>query len=182
MEVHTLKKTKNKLVSLIMIAAFIFSLNTKADEIVYDENSVEYEVWHTMEDLGYSDYAIAGAMGNMYWESHFETQAVECGGSGYGLVQWTGSRQWDFVDFCTDNGYSTASVYAQIIFLDKESQSNSRYYAWMDNGGFTKVNFDYGETIEETTSTFFHCFERPGDDSLLDRIAAAYRYYEYFVN
>lgn len=181
-----------KKVTIILIGFLLFCFITircmdsmvvyAEEEIEYTEDSIEYQVWHYLEDLGYNDYAIAGAMGNMYWESHFEPEMVEYGGTGYGLVQWTGSRQWNLVDFCNENGWYTSSVYAQVMFFEEESDYDSAYYNWMNGEGFTKWNFDYATTVEESTSAFFHCYERAYDDTLLDRIYHAYRYYDYFTS
>lgn len=152
------------------------------DEVQWDEDSVEYKIWHYLEYLGYNDYAIAGAMGNMYWESHLETEMVEYDGTGYGLVQWTGIRQWNLVDFCDENGWYTSSLNSQLEFFKEESDPDSIYYNWIANDGFDKTNFDYASTVEESTSAFFHCYERAEDDTLLDRIYHAYRYYDYFTS
>ena len=60
--------------------------------VIITGESVEENVWNALVSAGFSEIATAGGMGNIYQESHFNTNAQENGNpnSGYGLCQWTG--------------------------------------------------------------------------------------------
>lgn len=184
---NLLKKLAITLLGLLLFCVlFLHDSNSITvyanNDTEYSEDSAEYKIWYHLKELGYNDYAIAGAMGNMYWESYLKPDIVEFYGTGYGLAQWTGSRKDNLISFCDNKYYNYNSIYAQIEFFEEESNSDSTYYNWINNEGFTKWNFDNATTVEESTSAFFYCYERANDDTLLDRIYHAYRYYDYFTS
>ena len=53
--------------------------------------TIQEKVWFALRDVGYSEIAVAGAMGNIDYESGgFDPNAIEGGsGEGIGLIQWS---------------------------------------------------------------------------------------------
>ena len=118
---------------------------------MYGSNAEE-KLWYALIDAGYSEYAAAGAMGNIWRESGFITNnledtansrlgmsdeeytaAVDDGtytnfasdSAGYGLCQWTSSgRKQGLLNYAKSKGVSIADTNTQIEFLLAELDSS----------------------------------------------------------
>lgn len=73
------------------------------------------QAYKTLHELGYSDAAIYGILGNMWQESTFNPTLS---GSYYGLVQINSGLKSDLVSWCSSNGYEYTSVEGQMRWLD----------------------------------------------------------------
>ena len=109
-------------------------------------NSVAEKLWYALIDAGYSEYAAAGALGNIYAESGMipnnlqnscedrlgtdeeYTNRINCGNysldefmtdsAGYGLCQWTTEgRKKGLYEYTVDQGYNVDSVDKQILYF-----------------------------------------------------------------
>lgn len=116
-------------------------------------NNMEEKVWFTLISAGYSEYAVAGAMGNFMQESAFRannlqdfynaewgisdeeyTNQVNAGardfvndGAGYGLAQWTfWSRKAGLLNFANSMGASIDDEDMQIKYLLQEMHQKPR--------------------------------------------------------
>ena len=54
-----------------------------------EKSGYEEEIWAEIRSYGYSVYATAAIMGNMYQESRMNPHAQNGSDGGYGLCQWT---------------------------------------------------------------------------------------------
>lgn len=89
----------------------------------------EEKIWNYFKDLGYSDGAIAGILGNLYQESRFDPSCKQYGGGpGRGLAQWGGSRLAELRSFAKSQGKSSTDLGVQLAFIDKEMREGKNVY------------------------------------------------------
>ena len=123
---------------------------------------------------GFSDISACAVIGNMYGESGVRTSALENGGGGHGLCQWTGGRWNNLQEFAKSQGKPWTDIEVQIDFLVKELDSMKMDAFWG------------AETVEEATEIFMRKFERPAEfvyaTSLPKRIGAAQKAMDMFGN
>lgn len=92
------------------------------------------EVYKILNELGYSDAAIYGILGNMQQESNINPEAR---GSYYGLVQISKSLEQDLNYWCTQNNFKSNTVEGQTRWLDYALTSGpekSCFSAYVDSG------------------------------------------------
>ena len=165
-------------------------------------NSIQEKVWFMLKELGYSDIAAAGAMGNFHYESgSFNPSMIEAGydenNGGIGICQWTNSgrgsegrntnlkryaqskgKDWRDEDIQVSflraelGGGGDASSYATVQLLDRREYYNNQY-AYKD--GWLNAT-----SVENSTQGFCYSFERPNANaaakSMSQRIAYAQEY------
>ena len=161
--------------------------------------TVAEKVWCALKELGYSDIAAAGAMGNLDYESGgLNPQAVEGGKTvetgGIGLAQWTASRNKMLRAYANAQGKEWQDAELQIQFLIAEltpgggadgyasyqlgSASSSKY----DGNRYTIDDFLNTQDIGTATKAFCYIFERPDKDaansSMSTRISRGQGYYD----
>ena len=156
--------------------------------------TLQEKVWFALKDLGFSDIAIAGAMGNIDYESGgFRAGAVEAGGTGegIGLVQWSFSRRQQLEAYANSKGVSWKDENTQIEFLIAEISGQGPAAGYADrrlagsirNEGITSTYAEWKDstTIEDATIHFMRFFESPASRaSYGDRLEAAKKYYNEF--
>ena len=154
-------------------------------------SSVQEKVWFALKNLGYSDYAVAGAMGNIDYESSgFSTVAVEGGsGEGIGLCQWSFGRKTQLIQYAESKGLSWQDEDTQIEFLVAEisgqgvarDYANQRTKGTVSGNTYTSASWASATTINDATLTFMVFFESPSNlNSLRERQARAQNYYNQF--
>lgn len=170
------------------------SYKNEMDEIEQDEieaaesditgNTTEEKIWNFLRAEGYSAAATAGIMGNMYAESGCQPDITEySGGGGYGLVQWTGGRRTDLVNWCANNGYSYSSLEGQLNFLIFEMEkSETTWLSYIESACGGIDNFKEITDVSVATQYFLNGFERAGVKALQKRLAAANDYYDRWKN
>lgn len=167
-------------------------------------NSVQEKVWFMLKDLGYSDIAAAGAMGNIHYESgSFDPTLVEGSfnenNGGIGICQWTNSprtntsgRNTNLKLYAASKGKTWQDEDIQVEYLRGEltKGGGADGYASYQLGdrvkfyglAVAKVSiWENATTIDEATQAFCYTFERPNKkaahDSMSQRIAYAQQYY-----
>ncbi len=81
-------------------------------------NTVQQKVWNALVSAGFSDYAAAGAMGNINGESGFNPNAEEGPyPQGYGLCQWSYERRTNYEAFAASKGKDVSDANTQIEFF-----------------------------------------------------------------
>ena len=149
-------------------------------------NSVTEKTWNALKSLGYSDYAVAGAMGNIHYESGgFNASAIEGGsGEGLGLCQWSFGRKTQLKNYAASLGKSATDENVQIQFLCAELTPGGTGFAdyqLMTNNGYSPSQWVNATSVAEATRAFCWTFERPnksaGNSSMSQRISAAQSYY-----
>lgn len=155
--------------------------------------SIQEKVWFALKNLGYSDIAVAGAMGNIDYESGgFNPSAVEGGsGSGIGLIQWSFGRRTQLERYAASKGISWQDEDTQVEFLIAEisGQGPAASYATQRRSGYIrneKITSTHNEwaaatSVNDSTLFFMRFFESPASTaSLNERIARANRYIQQF--
>ena len=159
----------------------------------YGEGTPQYIVWTRMIGAGYSEYAVAGAMGNIHCESGYDPSVIEKGsGAGFGLCQWTGGRRDQLNAFAAARGADPADINLQVDFLlaeiDKNHSDPNVSYQMSgtrtnNSGTWSYDTWANATDLSTATHSFCWVFERPNyEKSHIDnRIAAAQTYYEEFT-
>lgn len=151
--------------------------------------TIQEKVWFALKDLGYSDIAAAGAMGNFDYESGgFNPSAIEGGsGEGIGICQWSFGRKTQLMAYAKSKGKDWKDEDTQVEFLIAELSGTgpASGYAnrqFMSNKGYTESSFKNAKSVEEATKAFCWIFERPnasaGNSSMSERISRAQKYYK----
>lgn len=159
-------------------------------------NSVEEKIWFSLRNAGYSEYAVAGVMGNIYAESEFNIALIEYGYNdstgGIGLCQWTdcprGSgdgRNTQLKHYAASKGGKWTDENIQIEFLLGELSPGGgadgyATYALVTYNGYSPSDWVNASTPEDAAIAFCWSFERPGIPRMSVRTEAARRYYEEF--
>lgn len=147
-------------------------------------SDTEKTIWILLKSKGFTDYAVAGIMGNLYAESGLQpnnlqnngnsklnltdaqfTEKVDSGayseymfvhdGYGYGLAQWT--------YYTLKQQLYTAAQSVGTSIADLNMQINLLYTQLSDNGLVTSLNNSKG--VKEASNIMLTKFERPADQS-----------------
>lgn len=180
------------------VTDFDFSIydpkNFQSVSVTIEGGNVQEKVWMALKNLGYSDEAVAGAMGNIDYESAgFSTIAVENGGTGegIGLCQWSWGRKDKFLGYVAHKGVNWTDEDTQIEFLIAEisgqgpaaSFADRRIRGYIIEEKITATHDDWqnATSIEDATLQFMRFFESPRSRiSLSDRIDRAQKYYNQY--
>ncbi len=163
--------------------------------------NVEEKVWYALRNAGFSEYATAGLMGNIYGESGFNPTGIEGGynenNGGIGLCQWTNSgrgskgRNTNLKRYAQSKGSEWKNEDIQIQFLITEvtGKGEAKGYAskaFISNSlygrYYTENDWKNANSVEDATRAFCATFERPGaayfNSSMQKRVNAAKGYYD----
>lgn len=107
----------------------------------------------TLKNKGFSNYAVASVLTNIYFESAFTYDPTIEGdnGTSYGLCQWHDTR-WDNLKTMFPNSYS--EIGSQLDFLINELQTSyTSVYSYLNGSN----------TAEDMTYYFCYNFEKPAN-------------------
>lgn len=159
---------------------------------------IEKKVWNYLRGAGYSEEQTAGVMGNIERESGFNpfiaqgeasTPSVN---SGWGLVQWTGSRHAEIRDAVIDElgtEYYIAAPNMQQLPATMSAEDVDAMvlfqlrYIIGELEGVEKAAGDHlasTTTVEEATRSFEAKYERSGVMAIEERIANAQAFYDHY--
>lgn len=140
-----------------------------------------YMVFSYFHDLGFSNAAIAGLLGNMQRESTINPglwESLTVGSGGYGLVQWTPASGW--FNYASAHGIDTTDAdesgdgqCACVNNCTNDGQwipTSSYPYSWAEFAQLTDVH--------EAVKAFCYEYERPGVVALQDRLDYADHWYD----
>lgn len=116
--------------------------------------------WNYLLNQGFTAIQVAGIMGNLQQEHHFETTDTA---GGLGIAQWTGGRRENLLS--KSDPYN---IYIQLDYLMEEL--NGRYY-------YAKSELTSAMTIEAAVQVFQNKFEACGICRESQRIDYAYEIY-----
>lgn len=155
--------------------------------------TIQEKVWFALRDLGYSEIAVAGAMGNIDYESGGFNPAIVEGGSGegIGIVQWSFTRKAQLIAYAASKGLTWQDEDTQVEFLVAEisgqgvasGYSEHRTSGSIRDEGIISTSNDWANAsnIEDATIYFMRFFESPGDrSSYNERVVRAQKYYTEF--
>lgn len=159
-------------------------------DVNVDPSEVTDTVWTYMKKKGWTDFAIAGLLGNMQQESSFNTTCLESSAddgsatalnSGYGLCQWTNTqgnthgRRYGLFQYAASHGGAPSDIKMQLDYLLYGEGSDSALAREYGKKDFSSV--------AEATAYFCNKWERPNAAlaHLSDvRIPAAQKFYNYY--
>ncbi|GAA1491509.1 phage tail tip lysozyme [Brachybacterium sacelli] len=159
---------------------------------------IEEKVWNYLRGAGYSEEQTAGVMGNIERESSFNPfiaqgeASTPSIGSGWGLVQWTGSRHAEIRDAVIDElgteYYIAAPTMQQLPATMSEEDVDAMVlfqlrYIIGELEGVEKAAGDHLAstfTVEEATRSFEAKYERSGVMAIDERIANAQTFYDQY--
>ena len=141
-----------------------------------DPQAVKEYMWKFFLNAGFSEYAVAGILGNVYVESNkrFDPCAVNSSGY-YGLFQWGNGREKDFFEqgkvWARENGLPEDEGWKNVQFQCEYALED--YYngadGWLDryvkreDGTIlegTKDNFENAQNTSDTTLAWGISYER----------------------
>lgn len=149
-------------------------------------STAEEKVWFTLREAGFSEYAVAGVMGNIYAESGFDPAIIEGGnGIGFGLCQWSYGRRTQLEAYAASKGKDASDINTQVEFLLTEitpgatgpAQGYASYQLLYYNG-YNGDMWKSATTPEDAAVAFCWSFERPGIPRMSVRTQKAREYYE----
>lgn len=152
-------------------------------------NSVEEKVWFGLRSAGYSEYAVAGVMGNIYQECRFNPSSIQTGvdnadWKGIGLIQWTSGRKQGLKNYAESKGTTWEDVTTQIEYLIGELQRGggaNGYATWQWDGFVTYENqWTNATSATDAARAFCLGFERAGNAMMEVRTSKAEEYYAAF--
>lgn len=136
-------------------------------------NTNAEKIWNQLRGSGFSKYAAAGILGNMYAESGVDPNATEAGGGGgYGLVQWTPKSK--LTAYANSVGKSESSLSLQVEFLVKQLKGTTSIFP--DTAAYQPLM--NATSVSEATKVFLDYYERAGVANLQKRVTAAQGYYD----
>lgn len=148
------------------------------EELEWIEKSEEYEsaafIWRYFKDKGYSDYAIAGILGNIMAEVGGQTLYIQywlSSSSYYGMCQW--SRQYY-------PGAIGLSLEEQCDFLFNTIENEFDVFGYIV--GLSYEDFIQIENEQTAALAFAKVYERCGSGSYSVRQSNATEAYDYFVD
>ena len=146
-----------------------------------EKSGYEEEIWAEIRSHGYSVYATAAIMGNMYQESRCNPHSENGSDGGYGLCQWTNTgsgdaaRRTNLINWCNANGYDYTTVKGQVAFMDYEF--NKPYYQQFLS------NFKNSTNVNTAAYEWLLYFEGINDGTLGIRQSSAGTYFsDYSIN
>ena len=151
-------------------------------------NTAQEKVWFTLREAGYSEYAVAGVMGNIEAESGFRPSAIEGGnGIGAGLCQWSFGRRTQLEMYIQSKGTTLADIDSQVEFLLTEITPGGvgpaqgyATYQLVTYKGYSPEMWENAQSPTEAAIAFCWTFERPGIPRMNVRTSAAEKYYNEF--
>lgn len=172
----------------------------------FQGSSIAEKIWFALKGLNYSDIAIAGALGNLHYESGgINPLKVEGGynedNGGIGIAQWTNNkrgttgRNANLKAYAASKGTTWRDEDTQIEFLIGEltkgggANGYASYELLTTSDKYDGIKHSPSEWINATdvetaTRIFCYSFERPNYDdarkSMPTRIKYAQIYYEQF--
>ena len=108
--------------------------------------------------MGYNTAAAAGLLANISAESGFRPTVNGDSGRSYGICQWFSSRKTRLLNYCSDRGLDSSSLYAQLCFLEYELE---KYYPTVDRHMKSVANTADG--AYDAAYYFCYNFEAPAN-------------------
>ena len=152
-------------------------------------SNLEEKIWWLLKDIGYTDYAAAGAMGNFSAETddgkEINSGCVESNGEGIGIAQWSFGRKQALLAYAESKGKTWENENIQLEFLKAELTGEgcdgfAVYQSSNNTGKENEQRFLSASSPEEAAVLFDTYFERSGGSRLEVRERGAKYYYNMF--
>lgn len=113
--------------------------------------------YQILRQLGLSEGAATGVVGNLIGESALNTAAVGDGGKARGIAQWHPDRYAGMVNWAMRNGLNPNAMDTQVKYVAVEAKTGVGGNVW---GDLLK-----SDSAVEASALFMRRFERPADQS-----------------
>ena len=154
-------------------------------------SSIEEKIWFALRDMGYSEYATAAAMGNIYQESHFNPKAENPKSKAFGICQWTKGRKEGLTFYASAKGSNIDDENTQIEFLMAELTPGGGAYGYATYNvltstytgtKYTPEDWTNAKDLADSVTAFCFTFERCGVDeaNIPNRLGKAQEYLAMF--
>lgn len=156
-------------------------LSFSSGAVDLEKNETTQKIFQLLINGGFNGVQTAAIMGNMYQESHFNSDVHEVGNDiGYGLAQWSFGRRTNLEAYAAEKGVANSDVAMQIEFLIKEY--NDSYKSRLSG-----TDFENATDIAKATEAWMMKFEVPAMKPVDDpahlysvRIPAAIKIFELY--
>jgi hypothetical protein len=151
---------------LFALASCATSDDLSTDDLASSPSPNDEAAFRFFVDRGLTDVQVAGIVGNLDQESQMNPNAVQAGGPGRGIAQWSVGGRWDnLVAHANQTGRSPWSLDLQLEYVWLELVSYPQ---------FGLAELQAATTVEAATIAFQDRFERCGICHQATRIAYAY--------
>ncbi len=148
-------------------------------------DAVTQQIWaYLTTQLGMTEAAAAGVMGNMQQESGCNPNMNQKGGPAYGLCQWEGGRKTALMQ---KSNYQNLNVQLDFMASELPSQPWKKSGTINDKDGksysYSSMSFEQFKQLKDVataTIKFEAAFERAGKPMMANRLQYAKTYYEMF--
>ena len=150
--------------SLDILETKNFSKANSGEELSGD--TTQEKVWNALRNEGFSEYAVAGVLGNIEAESGVNPKAIEKGsGEGIGLIQWSYGRKTALIKYAESKNAEWSDLNIQIEFLIAEMTGRGANgyatYQFINQRGYTEKDWENANSPEDAATAFCWTFERP---------------------
>lgn len=169
--------TSGQVVTDNVIAEEVDEKQSLAEPDPSNPQAVKEYMWNFFRDAGFSEYAVAGILGNVYAETEFDPRKVNSSGY-YGLFQCGGGREKELfergreyaekMNLPEDEGWKKAHIQCEYA-LDEYYKRTKENSGWVNNrlkledGSMivgTKENFENAQSASEAALIWALSFER----------------------
>lgn len=149
--------------------------------------TIQEKVWWALIDAGFDPISVAGAMGNIHYESGgFSASAIEGGtGIGIGLAQWSFGRRTALENYAASKGVDWSDEDTQVEFLVAELTGGGANGCATDQfSGFRSYEnaWKNAETVDAATEAFCYGFERPNASDASSSMPLRKQYANYYYD
>lgn len=149
-------------------------------------DAITQQIWaYLTTQLGMTEAAAAGVMGNMQQESGCTPNMHQVGGPAYGLCQWEGERKTALMQKAN---YQNLNVQLDYMASELPSQPWKKSGTIHDKDGksysYSSMSYEQFKQLKDVataTIKFEAAFERAGKPRLANRLQYAKTYYEMFT-
>jgi hypothetical protein len=154
------------LIILLALAGCVTSDELGADTVAISPSPNDEIAFRFFVDRGLTDVQAAGIVGNLDQESQMNPNAVQGGGPGRGIAQWSIGGRWDnLVAHAAATGRSPWSLDLQLEYV---------WHELVSYPSFGLAQLKAATTVEAATIAFQDRFERCGVCHQATRISYAY--------
>lgn len=147
-----------------------------------ENNATEF--YGYFNSKGFTIESVAGMLGNLQQESNINPGMKQSASasSGWGLIQWTPSR--NLTDYATAHGadWSTGEIQTQLMWDEIINGYGSQWKPKPSLGySYTGAEFSQLTDVAEACKAYLYERERAGTEALSNRLTYASNWYEYLT-
>lgn len=147
-----------------------------------ENNATEF--YGYFNSKGFTIESVAGMLGNLQQESNINPgmKQTASASSGWGLIQWTPSR--NLTDYASAHGsdWATGEIQTQLMWDEIINRYGGQWIPKPSLGyGYTGAEFSQLSDVAEACKAYLYERERAGVEALTKRLTYANNWYEYLT-